>query len=168
MYIAIFGLVGVLIGALITAGSNYLLERRRERAVSQREFRNYAIERKRAARLIDAELLRSQAAVRISIEQRHWWSEDVPQLLTDAWQKYGGIIARDLSDQAWLEVTVAIEAVDNIRRAREIAVEAGLGAKPISESTADQLATMLTDIQLGRGALAAFALDVRPAPGSTR
>jgi len=55
----LFALVGVIVGGIITAGSNYLLDRRRERAASQRENRNYAIEIKRAARLIDAELLRS-------------------------------------------------------------------------------------------------------------
>ena len=81
---AIFGLLGVLVGGIITAGSSYLLDRRRERVERQRDRRNRAIELKRASRLIDAELSRAEAAARICVEKRHWWTPDV-QLSRRPW-----------------------------------------------------------------------------------
>src|SRR5687768_9953894 len=56
VFVAVLGLAGVLVGAGITAGTNYLLAGRRERAENERERRTHATEVKRAARLIDAEL----------------------------------------------------------------------------------------------------------------
>jgi hypothetical protein len=61
MMAAIFGLVGVIVGGIITAGSSFVLAVRRERADRERDSRALAIEVKRAARLIDMELARVQA-----------------------------------------------------------------------------------------------------------
>lgn len=158
---AIFGLLGVILGGIITAGSTYLLDRRRERADRERESRNHAIEIKRAARLIDAELLRAQAAASICVGKRHWWSADLPPLSTEAWQKDSAIIATHLSDQAWLDVRVAVEAVDNISRARDLAFEAGEVATAVSVTTAEAVAPMLRDVKIGRGALAPFVADAK-------
>jgi len=80
---------------------------RRERSDKERDDRNHAVESERAARLIDAELSRGVTAARICVEKRHWWSGDVPQLSTEAWQKYSGAVAPDLSDQAWLAVRIS-------------------------------------------------------------
>lgn len=165
--VAIVALVSTIVGATISAATNYALAERRDRADRERDSRNHAIELKRAARLIDAELLRAHAAAQICVEKRRWWTADAPQLSTEAWQKYSGTIAPDLSDRAWLDVTVALEAVDNIRRARDIAVDAGLGTNAISEVTADQLAPMLRDIKLGRSALAPFVFDSLPTAGNS-
>jgi hypothetical protein len=157
--VAIVALVSTIIGATIGAITNYTLAVRLERSDRERDKRNHAVEVKRAARLIDVELSRAEAAARICVEKRHWWGGDVAQLSTDAWQKYSGSIAPDLSDQAWLAVMVAIEAVDHIRTARAIAVDAGLEARPISDTTANALALMLRDIKLGRAALDPFGRD---------
>jgi len=160
---AIFGLVGVIVGGIITAGSNYLLDRRRERAVSQRDSRNYAIELKRASRLIDAELLRARAAADICVKDRHWWSQDV-ELTTEAWQKYSGIIAPELSYTAWLAVMGAVLAVDDLMSGRGIAFEHRLTGD-IADTTAEQIVPMLRHIEAGRRALALFVLDALTAPG---
>lgn len=165
--VAIVALVSTIVGAIIGAATNYALAVRRERADNERNSRNHAIEAKRAARLIDAELLRAQAATAICVEKRHWWSANAPQLSTEVWQKYSGTIAPDLSDQAWADVTGALEAAENIRTARDLAVNAGLGANAISDATAEQLAPMLRDIKLGRAALAPFVFDSLPAAGNS-
>jgi hypothetical protein len=127
---------------------------RRERADEKRDYLNRFIEVKRAARLIDAELTRAQAAAHICVTKRHWWTPDVAQLSSEAWQEHRAAIAVDLSDEAWTAVTISIEAADNIRVARDIATAAGLGAHAISDTTAETLIPMLRDIQLGRAALA--------------
>jgi hypothetical protein len=158
--VAIVALVSTIVGATIGAVTNYVLAVRRERADSDKDNRSHAIEVRRAARLIDAELLRAQAAAVICVEKRHWWSGDAQPLATEAWKKYSPIIAVDLSDQAWHEVIVAVEAIDHLRSARDIRVETGLPIDdPISDRTAEQLAPMLRDIRAGRGALAPFTLD---------
>lgn len=165
--VAIVALVSTIVGATIGAATNYILAERRERADNERDSRNHAIEVKRAARLIDAELLRAQAAAHICVEKRQWWAADAPQLSTETWQKYSGTIAPDVPDQAWLDVRLAVESIDNIQRARDMAVDAGLGAIPISDATAAQLAPMLRDIKLGRGALVPFVFDSLPAAGNS-
>lgn len=163
--VAIVALVSTVVGATIGAATNYALEARRERADKERDKRNHAIDVKRAARLIDAELMRAQAAAAVCVEKRHWWSADVPQLSTEAWQMHSGSVAPDLSDQAWTAVTAALEAADNIRTARQLAVNAGLVANAISDAGAERLAPMLRDIKLGRAALAPFVVDSPPAVG---
>lgn len=83
----------------------------------------------------------------------------MPPLSTEAWQKYSGIIATHLSDQAWLDVRVAVEAVDNISRSRDLAFQAGLIATAVSDTTAAAVAPLLRDVKIGRGALAPFVRD---------
>jgi hypothetical protein len=157
--VAIVALVSTIVGATIGAATNYVLAVRGERADKERDSLNHAIEVKRAARLIQAELARAQAAASICVEKRHWWGEGVPQLSTEAWQKYSAVIAPDLTDQAWLAVRIGIEAVDNIRMARDYAIHAGLEDNPISDAIAETLAPMLRDIKLGSDALATFAFS---------
>ena len=68
---AIIAFVGVIVGAIIAAGSTYLIATRREWADTERENRNRAIEIKRGLRLIDADLSRAQAAANICVDKRH-------------------------------------------------------------------------------------------------
>jgi hypothetical protein len=152
--VAIVALVSTITGATIGAATNYLLAARKERSDRARDDRLRAIKVKRAARLIDAELTRAEAAAEIAIERRHWWSTDVPDLSTEMWRKYSGTIAAHLSDEAWAAMIVALESVDNIRSARANAIEAGLGAVDISDTIAATLAPMRSDLTRGRDALA--------------
>jgi len=160
---AIFGLLGVIVDGIITAGSNYLHGRRRERALSQRDSRNYPIELKRASRLIDVELLRAQAAAVICFKKRHWWSQNA-ELTNKARQKHSGIIAPELSCIAWVAATKAVLAVDDLRVGRDIATEHRLTGN-ISDRTGEPIVPMLRDIEAGRNALAPFVLDALSAPG---
>jgi len=162
--VAIVALMSTIVGATIGAATNYALAVRRERADRERDSRNHAIEVKRAARLIDAELVRGHAAAQICVEKRHWWPADA-RLPTEAWQKYSSTIAPDLSDQAWRAVLIAVEALDNIRGARDLAVSLGGGVEPLSDASADGFAPMLRDIELGRVALAPLVFDSLPASG---
>ena len=157
MSVAIIGLVGVLIGAIITAGSNYLVADRRERADRERESRNRAIEIRRASRLIDADLVRAQAACVMMIDKRHWWPDDVSPLTLEGWQQYRGVIAPEVSYAAWSALMVAVEAVDIVMTSRSIATETGL--TEIDDSLAEKIASNLHDIKAGRAALAPLMLD---------
>ena len=59
---AIIGLVGVLVGATITTGANYLLAVRQERADAAKEKSEREVALKTAARLITHEFVWAQAA----------------------------------------------------------------------------------------------------------
>jgi len=117
---AIFGLVGVIVGGIITAVSNYLLYQKREKTERERDIRNRIIEIKRSSRLIDADLSYAQAAATICVEKRHWWSTDVSPLTVKGWEQYRDSIAPELSNNAWGAVRVAVEAVNNLKTARDI------------------------------------------------
>jgi hypothetical protein len=75
--------------------------------------------------------------------------------------RHSAAVAVDLSDEAWTALIVSIEAVDNVRMSREILTTAGLETRAISDTTAEALAPMLRDIQLGRAALASL-LSISP------
>jgi hypothetical protein len=165
MSTAIFGLVGAVVGAIIVGANNYCLAVRRERADRERDDRNRAIVIKTAARLIDADLSRAGAAAKICVEKRRWWPSDVRQLSDEAWEKYSPDIAPVLPNQAWADVLTAIEAVDDLKRFREIAVETELVANSIPDTTAEQIVPVLTDIKNGRAALAPFVFDSPSAAG---
>lgn len=153
---ALVGLLGVILGGIITLVSNYVLEARRERAINEKESCNKVLEVKRASRLIDEELSVGEAAARICIQQRHWWSQDV-ELTSSDWQKYRGIIAPELSDLDWGAVTNAVRAVDNLKVVRENAPGRPLTG-PISDMTATLIEPVLQDIMAGRGALRTLVL----------
>lgn len=155
--VAIVALVSTITGAVIGAATNYVIAARKERSDRARDDRLHTIEVKRAARLIDAELTRAEAAAEIALEKRRWWSTDVPDLSTEVWRKYSGTIAADLSDRAWADIIVAIESLDNLRSARANANKAGLGAVDISDAIAATLAPMRTDLTRGRDALAPYS-----------
>ncbi len=59
-----------------------------------------------------------------------------------------------------MAVRVAVEAVEELKTARSIGIEAGLITIP--DSTAKQIVPMLNDIKAGRDALATFVLDPPP------
>jgi hypothetical protein len=92
---AIFGLVGVVIGALITGGTNYVLQVRAER----REIRA-------AARLMLQELTNTGAAIRYAIElnDREFLRGATSE---DEWNRHHLFLARHLSDEEWDAVALA-------------------------------------------------------------
>jgi hypothetical protein len=157
--VAIVALVSTIVGATIGAATNYVLAVRRERADGERDSRNHAIEVKRAARLIDLELAKAQALAAMSIEKRRWVDAEDAELSTEAWQKYGGTIAPDLSNLAWHSVSVAFLAVEHIEGSRALYVGGALHDRPISDGNAEGVAPMLRDVTLGREALAQFVWD---------
>jgi hypothetical protein len=158
--VAIVALVSTMLGATIGAATNYVLAVRRERADTERDNRDHAIEVKRAARLLDRELLLAQSLADILIDKRYWVQD--AELSTEAWQKYGGTIAPDLSNEAWHAITIAFVAVEHIKGSRALYLSSVLRDRPISDGHADGVAPMLRDVTLGREALAPFGRGPDP------
>jgi len=165
--VAIVALVSTIVGAAIGAGTTYVLAARRERVDRGIESRNHAIEVKRAARLLDLELNKAKALAELAISKRYWIADTV--LSTEAWEKYGGVIAPDLSNVAWNDVTLAFLAVGHIQGARAFYQAGVLHDSPISDNIAGTIAPMVTDVTRGRESLAPFVygddLHLREAVG---
>jgi hypothetical protein len=153
------GLTGAFIGANISARSQQDIAERRDKLDAERDRREVLA----AARVIEFELARARAAATICVEKRHWWSDDI-QLSTDEWQKHKHAIAPILSLAEWSAVTIAIEAIDNLRSS---ARHPG-PTDEISDSTAAGLVPMQRDIEKGWNALAPYIRDVPPTADETR
>jgi hypothetical protein len=118
--VAIVAFASTILGASVGAVTNYILAVRRERADTAKDNRAHAVEVKRAARLIDMELAKAQALAEISLTKRYWVPIPDAELSAEAWQKYGGNIAPDLSDQAWHAVTIAFIALEHVKGTRAL------------------------------------------------
>jgi hypothetical protein len=154
--VAIVAFVSTILGASIGAVTNYILAVRRERSDRDQESRAHAIELKRASRLVDLELAKAEALAKISITKRYWVVD--AEISTEVWQKYGGTIAPDLSNEAWHAVTKAVLAAEHIKGSLALYVGSVLRDLPISDKSVEGIDVMLRDVQLGREALAPFAV----------
>jgi xanthosine utilization system XapX-like protein len=103
---AIIGLVGVLVGAIITTGANYLLAVRQETADAAKTKLARANELKTAARLIANEFVLAHSAAKNLVEQKRLMPEQIECTL-DAWQRYKGVVALELPYTDWIAVHVA-------------------------------------------------------------
>jgi hypothetical protein len=101
MSAAIFGLLGVIVGAVVNGGVTALLQRRTEQS-----------DQRSAARLVRTELVTFRA---LALEGGRRSPEDLPQL-RDArpvlWQANRGVLARALTDEHWALVARAYAHVD--------------------------------------------------------
>ncbi len=97
MSAAIFGLIGVLIGGLITAGTQWI----RERFVRRRE-------RTIATRLVASEFMNARAAINFPEVHSQWWPNE---LQWRDWEKYAPILTAELNMQEWLVVLEAHDAI---------------------------------------------------------
>jgi hypothetical protein len=148
---ALIGMGGVFVGALITVGANWVFAIRREKVDAEKDRRMHAIEVKKASRLIADELSIAHAAADKCVEQKLWWGADV-QLTTEAWRKYRSVITPELSDTDSKTLVVAFQAVDDLRLIGSIRT----GTGPIPHTTAEQIGPILRDISKGLEALVAL------------
>jgi len=103
MTAAIFGLVGVVVGAFINGAANVYFERRSERS-----------NRRSAARLVRSELVRFRSLAR---EADLRPPEELPQLRDIrpvVWESQRSVLARSLTDEDWALVALAYAHVDAV------------------------------------------------------
>jgi hypothetical protein len=91
MTAAIFGLVGVVVGGLITFGTEFFMTRRKERASLRTSARLVELELKKASRLVALWL----DIQRLGLE---WWEP------LDQWPVHGPVLAAGLSAKDWRTV----------------------------------------------------------------
>ena len=109
------GFVGVLVGAVITTGANYLLAVRKEKAEAARDKLFRANELKTAARLIADDFFTAQTAVMEFVDNKRWAPAAARNFPLDAWQKDREVLARELPLEDWNTVEIAAWAVERFR-----------------------------------------------------
>lgn len=145
--------MSTVLGATIGALTNYILAVRRERSERDRDSRVHAVEIKRAARLIDLELLKAQALAGIAINKRYWVLEPDAQISSDVWRQYAVTTSAELSYQAWVLVARAFVAAEHINGSRALQLSGVLRDRPLSDDDAQGISVMQSDVSRGREAL---------------
>jgi hypothetical protein len=141
--VAIVALVATIVGAIIGALTNYLIAVRRERADEEKENLIRAIELKRAARLIHAELALGEEVLMMAIKDNNP-SFKILGNLTGAWDKHSEIIAAEVSDDVWCQVVEGHGALNYLTHTRDL---------PGMTAYASAYASWLKHIESGRKAL---------------
>jgi hypothetical protein len=118
MTAAIFGLIGVVVGALVTGIVQWRLERRRE-----------TTNRRAAMRLLAADFAVSQALIRPVLETGAWGSERIP-LPLEAYGEYRGVISAELNKAAWKYVEGAVLGLRHLNEIRADAERSGRDFTP--------------------------------------
>ncbi len=157
MNAAIIGLVGVLVGAVITTGTNYVLAVRKEKAEAAERKLSRSIELRIAARLIGNDFLVGQEAARMLVDKKRWAPQDV-DLSLRAWEKDRGILARELALNDWNAVVIAAMALSDFRTFH---TEPRSGDNA-SDAMAENGKPVFRDIKAGLDALRPYMIDVPP------
>jgi hypothetical protein len=103
---AVIGLVGVLIGGIITAGTNYVIAVRKERVEKLEALRKLAVDVATAARMIREELLTYHFQICLAAtdpEKRY----EVPEPPTKIKDEYAATLAGTLPLEDWLKISDA-------------------------------------------------------------
>jgi hypothetical protein len=153
----VVGAVVAIVSALVTYIAGLKMQRDRWRREDQLASRDRAIEIKRAARLISAELLRFQVAADNFVESKDWYS--VAELTTEAWENHRDIIAKGLSESDWNAVLIAVQAAEDL-----LTIKGMQGDQPgdIDEAMAEGILRIHRDIEAGRSSLAPYVRDTPP------
>jgi len=107
MTAAIFGLLGVLVGGILSGFVSWRLERAREAAAARG-----------VKRLLSNELLGWQAILQVADRQKKWWPDSgVPPDSTTVEDRK--LLARQLSDDDWDRLVHAEHGLRLLREARE-------------------------------------------------
>jgi hypothetical protein len=100
---AAIGLVGAVIGGLLTAGSGWLAEWQRNRRQDRRDDTTEARALRQAVRLLSYELTASVGELSSALENQAWWSRAAYELPTTQWERYAGVISdsEKVNDVMW-------------------------------------------------------------------
>jgi hypothetical protein len=139
-------LLGTIVGGSIVTGGNYVLARRREKL----EFRT-------ACRLIATEFQIAQHTVRFSLDNHRWWRPD-EELATKAWEKYKHLLAPYLSYDAWSNVWLAADSLDDANLLAAAPRPQGSAADVLLPETENALTILMTRFEMGRVGLAPHLL----------
>lgn len=141
---AIFGLIGVLLGGLLTAGANFHLTVRTERAAGRA-----------AARLVSDELVDTLSFLRVSLHAGVWAGDPQRELKVLVWENQKPALAAAPGFDGWFPVSGAYMAIDLFRHRAELAK--AKAHKPLTDPMIEQAEFVLLGGELAEGALLNYA-----------
>lgn len=148
--LAEFGLLGVVLGGLITAGSAYLLDERRDERRNAKEVQDRATKITTAARLIELDFRVVRSVLRGALKLK-MWGRSYPLSLS-GWQEFRTTIAPALSHDQWLKLVLAAEVVTSLNE-RYVHVP-GIHGKTLIESQSTFLALNVERMEAAQKVLA--------------
>jgi hypothetical protein len=157
---AAIGLIGVIVGALISGAATFLLARRQEARQAQA-----------AARLLEAEL-RSTAGdlllLRASLQVEDNYADLRSQLRLPqqpAWKEHKPLLATVLTPSEWYAVASAYESIDSLRAASSREELFVRGGRAVFHDALREVLLELTDtVQAGAAAVSRLAGNPDPQP----
>jgi hypothetical protein len=152
---ALFGLIGVIVGGLITAASSYLLERRREEREHNRERRGQAALLRQASRLIDEELSTAINSIRFAQQKKRWYSLVLKPAVT-AWQQYRSVLALGLPTDVWSSALRGYSAVEQLITLGAAISGSDAADRELEKDTLEFADQLRGDIEEARKAIAPF------------
>jgi len=154
-------MVSTFIGAAISAGTNYLVATKTEKATEKREKASRLVEVNRAARLVHAESLNWRIAASFAIKNGCWYEPKLAALSIEAWEKFSPTLA-ELPYDTWSCVHFAYRRIPGMDLLRSVEVSCQTN-HPISQETIAILNNVISDSDLAIAALVPY-VAVSPPP----
>jgi hypothetical protein len=142
---AIIGLVGVVIGGVLTGGVDFVLERRREKRRGRA-----------AARLIHAELSDIAAYVEASLLRRAWLADPAGALEGESWKQWRAALAEAPGFEGWYPISGAWGWISQLGQILELLGE-GAGADPLDDKDLEFFKIGLLQLAIADKALSDYA-----------
>jgi hypothetical protein len=152
MLATIFGLVGVVIGGVITFASSYFLESQKAAREREREERTRAASLRLAARIVDAEIADALSSAQFTLENKRWGPEPLRPELTD-WLAHRITLAAELSGAEWVAV---LRAAITIETLTDLVTHPTNDGGMLFPSTLSVLQNLIPAFQQGREALGPY------------
>jgi len=154
---AVFGLIGVIVGGLITGAVTYIVEQQRANRDETKERRKRLTDLKQAARLIDQDFNWALGAVNLSIETKQWVGPKLEPIRLESWREHRSVLAAETTLAAWRALKYAVWAMESYRDSSTSAIEHN--ERNISPKGLQNIESEKEKLEKGRAALKPF-LDV--------
>lgn len=135
-----------LLGALISFGTTYYFERRKERAAQIVTMRQDQRQLQQASRLVMDELQANSGMLRSASEDNQWWSSPPRDLSQRLWLEYQATLAALAGEEAWdtLSLTYFFQTQFNVSLSMAREGEDGYG--PLT--SVEHVLEPITDIEM--------------------
>jgi hypothetical protein len=100
-----------LLGALISFGTTFYFERRKEQRGERLEARERDRQLQQAIRLVLRELVEASLSIDGALEEEHWWSDPPHDLNQRLWLEYRPVLAALLDTDGWDQVVMAHDGI---------------------------------------------------------
>ncbi len=122
---AVFGFLGVFVGAVVTGLADYLLQKRRERVALRT-----------ARRMLLLELREARDFIEGSIDAMHWRAEPARVLSNEQWAEHRAVLAAAANEGEWDAVAEAFIGLARVRRSH-LKADTGTALEPASDRVQD-------------------------------